>query len=299
MSETKTTVDPFKLGYLEDKKITLMPSPRGANMGVKEKTHLAYFQIEHGSTFFSLPRTERGDLVKVFKNDDERKWFEETLGLDLNISKPGNYFETFDIKVTKDSVLMYKGETYDMADPMDNLRVRVLKWQPVIAPSEEKRLERPEYKWYLVDQDNIVKKQAVEYDSIVEFGMFLGKLGDNLDKKKNVLKVYFSSINSTEKITPDTTEQMVKSKFNQISKDISTRDEFLKIVEDPLFDDKIFVLDAVDAGAIFKDGKDTYSFTGEEETYTFDGISRYISKLKDEQDDIYFTIMDRIKKHKK
>lgn len=293
----------IKKGYLENKKIVLKPSPRGGNMGIDKPTHAAFFQIDNGATFFSLPRTVRGDLVNPFKSEteEERKFFEEVLGLELNTSKPGNWFESPDsyVKITKDTALMYKGEPFDMSDPINNLRVRILRANQTIAPNKAERLNRVEYRWYLEDESDLNKEDAVEYDSIMKMGMYLGKINNDLTKMKNALKIYFSSIGSSKTIKSDDSEQIIKSEFKRISNDKDEREKFLRITEDPLFDNKLFVLKGIEAGAIKKDGNNVYLFVGEETTYTFNEIAKKTFQMSEDDDELYLKVLAQIEGYNK
>jgi len=288
----------LKLGYLEDKVICLKPSPRGGKM-VNDPKHIAYFMMDGATTSFCLPRNNRGDLVSVFKDTDERKFFEGILGLDLNESKPGNYFEKMSVSVVKDPALMYVGYKFKMNDPMDNLRYRIVAKNPTVAPSWEQRLDRVEYRWGLVDESKMNEEAEKTFDSQQELWMYLGKIGDDVPKLRKVLMVYYSSIGSSQKIPIDVKKQTLMQDFNTIAATKEGREKFMSIVNGNLFKSKLFVLQAMEVGAIKKDGVDTYMFTGDEMTFTFNGIAEKINDLQQIDDDLYFKIKDQIDKSNK
>jgi len=298
MSTTASVVtidDAIKIGYLEEKSVVLKPSPRGGKM-VNDPKHIAYFQMDGSTTGFCLPRNSRGDLVSVFKDSKERMFFEAILGLDLNESKPGNYFEKLVVSVVKDPALMYIGYRFNMADPMDNLRYRVVEKSPSVAPSWDKRLDRVEYRWALVDESKINEEAEKLFDSQQELWMYIGKIGDDTPKLRKILMVYYSTIGSSQKIPIDVKKQTLMQDINTISGDKDKRENFLNIVNDGLFQSKLFALQALEVGAIKKDGVNTYMFSGDEITYTFNEMAAKINDLKEIDDDLYYKIQDQIKK---
>lgn len=293
-TERITRDEAIKKNYLEEKKVLLKPSPRKANkMGITDPNHIAYFQIDQGSTFFCLPRTERGDLVNIFKDDNEREFFEKELGLDLNTSKPGNFFEKFNIQIIKDSKLMREGEEFDLSDPMDNLRVRILKSNPVVAPSWEDRKKKTDYKWAIIDQSKINEEEEIEYGSQADFWMLMGRYSSTPDMR-TALKVFYSSMNIKKTVPSDSTQPMLKRELNSIANDSNLRNSFLNIVGDEMFVIKKMIINAMEAGAIKKEGNDEYLFTGSDETYTFNDIANKLYQLKNDDDNIYFRIKAQI-----
>lgn len=294
-----TREEAIKKGFLENKKIILKPSPRKGKM-VKDndKGHIAYFRMDGTSTFFSLPRNKRGDLIKIFNTDEEREYFESTLGLDLNESKPENYFEKFFVKVSKDDVLMLKGEEYDLSDPMDNLRAKILKVQPSIAPSWEDRLESNKYHWALVDESELQKEAEDEFDSQQALWMHIGSISNDIPKLRTNLIVYLSTIGSRIKIPIDVKKRELMIEINKLAADKKGREQFLDISNDTLFKVKAFVLQCLDAGGITKEGNNVYMFTGDDITYTFNDIAKKLYELKEEQDDIYFRLSEQVEKNK-
>lgn len=293
-----TREEAIKKEFLEDKKIILKPSPRQGGMVPKDKGHIMYFKMDGTSTFFSLPRKERGDLVNVFKSDEERKYFENTLGLDLNEARPGNFFETFYVKVTKDDVLMQRGEIFDLSDPMDNLRYRILKVQSTIAPSWEQRLDSNKYIWALVDETKLEKEAEEEFDSQQEIWMYLGKISDDTPKLRTALTVYLNTIGSKVKIPLDAKKREIMKELNKIAADKKSRERFLDVCEGDLFDSKVMVLRALETGGIVKEGNDTFLFAGEEQTHKFVEIAERLHRLEEEQDDLYFKLVEQIENSK-
>lgn len=289
----KTVEEAIKAEYLQDKKVILKPSPRHGKM-VAKPGHIAYFQIEGGSTSFCLPRNKRGDLSKVFKNDNEREFFENNLGLDLNTAKKGNFFESFFVRIIKDENLMINGEEFDLSDPMDNLRYRVLKLNTSVAPSWEQRKDRTEYRWALIDKESIEKAESVEFDSQEEFWEYVIKIKGDDPKIRKVLNIYFSTIGVATKVPRDASKSVISGYINEIAKDAHKRTRFLAIATSDLFKHKVFILEAIEVNAVKKEGKDVYIFTGEDRTYTFEEMAKVVESMSEEQDDLYMKIQSQI-----
>lgn len=288
--DQKTAVEK---GYLKNQKVALKPSPRSNKMGISDPSHMAYFQIDQGATFFCLPRNSRGDIVNVFKDEAERAFFEEKLGLELNSSKPRNFFETFNIKIIKDSSLMYKGESFDMLDPMDNLRVRVLLANPSVAPDWESRKLKMEYRWAIVDEGEENKAAEEEYDSKIEFGMAMAKFQTVADMR-SVLRIYYGTIGSNKTVPVDASRQMMMKDLNGIADDVKKRDKFLEVIEDSLFDMKKLIIRSLELKLIIKNGDNSYIFTGDDKTYTFDEIAKALLEFKESDNDIYYKLKAQI-----
>ena len=285
-------------GYLEDKVIILKPSPRVGKMGITDPKHIAYFQHDQATTFFSLPRNNRGDLVNIFKDDEEKKFFEEVLGLDLNLTKKGNFFESFRVKVTMDSKVLFRGESFRMIDPMDNLRIRILKENKVVAESWEKRKDRMEYRWALIDESKINEEAEVKYDSQKEFWKLMGR-HEETPKLRSLLRVYFNTISSTKIISADMSMSVLQKEVNIIFDDEKARKNLLKVAGDNLFKMKEMVIQALEVKAVNKEGAGTYLFAGEEKTFTFNEMAQHLFDLKKTDGDLYFKVKEQIDKKNK
>ena len=292
-----TNEQAIEKGYLSDKVILLKPSPRGSKMGITDPKHIAYFQHDQATTFFSLPRNNRGDLVNIFKDEDEKKFFEDILGIDLNFTKKGNFFESFRVKVTMDSKVLFKGEAFKLLDPMDNLRERVLRANKVVSPTWEERLQRVEYRWALIDESKINAEAEVKYDSQKEFWKLMGR-HEETPKLRSLLRVYFNTISSTKVIDSSMSMQELQKEVNFIFDDEPARLKLLKIAKDNLFPMKEMIILALEVKAIYKEGAGTYVFAGEERTFTFSEMAQHLFDLKKTDGDLYFKVKEQIDKNK-
>lgn len=304
VAEKKITKDEaIKNGWLEEKTIILRPVERDnkAGMGVKSREHIAWFQIDNGTTGFCLFRDGKtGDLINPFTSDEERDYFQQTLGVEnLNIHKPGNYFEKLYVNIIKDSDLMYNGVKFNMADPMENLRCRVIKSNKASVCTDWNKRFDGLYRWCLVDSQEEDKKQADDFGSNQEFWMYIGKYKEDTPKLRQILSIYFASIDSSKKIHSDISKELIMKEFNEIGSDNKKRVNFLKIVGDKLFSIKLMLLKLLEIGEVVKEGNNAYSFKGELRTYTFEELAREVDSFKEEDDDKWFILQDKIEKSKK
>ena len=286
----------FKKGYLEKKRILLKPVPRGGGM-VTDTTHMGYFMWEGASVYASLPMTDRGDLFNIFKDDEEREFFEKVLDLDLSVhKKKDNFWRKFTVKITKDGELMFEGKRFDLGDPMDNLRVRVLKVQDFIAPEWSKRFAKGQYKFVLVGEDHEEEQADLELDAMERVFTYFGSIKDSPKKMKDFLRVYLLETRSSKEVADDVDKAWLRKEIKAIID--SNREVFLKLAMDDKLELKQFVANGVKVGAIQKEGVNRYVIPGETVKYSFPEMVEYISKLKDETDDAYIKIDTQIKNNK-
>jgi len=296
MENKVTKEDIYKKGYLEDKKILLKPVVRGGGI-IKEPTHMGYFMWEGASIYVSLPMNDRGDLVNIFRDDEERKFFEQKLSLDLSVhKKKDNFWRKFTVKITKDGELMYEGKRFNLADPMDNLRVRVLKQQEFIAPEWDKRYAKGHYKFVLVGEDHEEEQADVELDAMERVFTYFGSIKDSPKKMKDFLRAYLLETRSSKEVSDDSDKAWLRKEIKGIID--HDRETFLKLCDDDQLDLKQFIANGVKVGAIQKEGINKFVIPGETVKYSFPEMVGYVSKLKDETDDAYIKIDTQIKNNK-
>ena len=286
----------IKRGYLENKTVILKPVPRGGKI-IKDPVHVGYFMWEGVSLYMSLPLNSRGDLVNVFKDDEERKYFEYVLGVDLSVHKSrNNYWRKFTVKVTKDSMLMTFGKKYDMSDPMDNLRVRVLRAQEIVAETWEKRFSKGHYKFVLVDESHEEDQAEVSLNEMEQVFTFFGGIKASPKKMKEFLRAYLLETRSSKEV-PDDAEKtwLIKEIKDVIDNDRTT---FLRLTKDKNLEIKQFIASAVKIGAISKEGINKFVIPGEGVSYSFSEIVEFMKKAKEGTDDIYLKIDTQIKTNK-
>lgn len=298
--ETKTIAtreSGLKDGYLQNKIVNLKPIPRGNKM-ITDPAHSGYFMWEGASKQFCLVTNKYGMLLNPFKNEDEERFFSQILDIDLNIyKKQNNFWHTFYVKISKDHKLMSSGVSFDLSDPMDNVRVRILKQQKEVAPSWEERFDRIEYKFALVDEGHEEIVQNMELDMMEEIFTYWGEIKSSVKKMRDFLSVYWMTKKTTKEVPADATKEFLTSEIKKIID--GDKSGIHSIIKNEDLQTKLFISRGVRAGAIIKEGVGTYYTTGnEDQKYALTEFIEHIKFLKDSTDPIYLKIEAQINSQK-
>jgi len=284
----------LRKGYLQNKKVYLKPVIRGGKM-INSPEHVAYFQYEGASNWFQLPKQEvTGVLANPFTTDEEKEFFEKELDLDLNIhKKKDNFWHTFFVKVIKDYGLMHDGYVFNLADPLDNIRYRVTKLQPMVAPSWDEKHNRGEYRFALVDEGYAEEEEQTTTNKTIEAYTFLGSIQNSIPNMKDFLGVYYLEKREMKFVPDDADKDWLKKEVRKVID--NEVDLALKIINDPSAKVKSFILQAIRSGAIVKSARNKYDIPGEGVSYTYDEIVDYLTKAEEIKADVYLKIAAQIK----
>jgi hypothetical protein len=286
--EKVTREEALKKGYLEDKKVYLKPAPRQGKM-IKKPDHVGYFMYEGAKVKWTLPRDERGQLINVFINKEEQRFFEEELDIDLNpYKKDDNFWHSFTVEFSKNPVTMYEGKSFNLADPMDNLRVRVLKALPEVAPTWEERTDKPSYRFALVEQNYEETKAATEAKKSEEAWKYFGSIQNNKLKMADFISVYYNQKRSPKSIPSDATKEWLLAELSKILRD--DIDTFLVIKNDEDFEIKAFITKAIKIGAISKEGVNKFKIASDNTTWSYTEIIQLMKNEQEESGDLYMKI---------
>ena len=279
-------------GFLQNKKIWLKPIPRGGKM-ITDPNHRGYFMWEGASKSFCLALDKRNELVTPFKTEAEQRFFSEILDLDLNVyKKKENFWHSFYVVITKDHKLMTEGVEFDLSDPMDNLRVRVLKQQREIAPSWDDRFGSMAYKFAFVDEDYEEKTSTIEMDVMEAIWTYWGEIKTSAKKMKEFLGIYHMEKKSLKVVPQDATKEFLSSEIKKIID--SDKETAYKIIKDEDSAIKLMILRAMVAGAITKEGVGTFSIVGDGEKYGYADFIGHLKFLKETTDPLYQKIEAQI-----
>lgn len=235
--------------YLPKKKIILKPTPRTGQM-VDDPNHKMYFMMEDAIIEWKLPLNEKnGQLHDPFASPEERKFFEEVLDTDLNIfNKTNNFWWNFKVQVTKTPNLIEDGIVFDLSDPMQNLKVKILKLQEDIAPNWSQRKRRPKYKWVLVDETQEFVDKSSEADKLADAYAHFATIKNSESKMIEFLKIFGSTNNLGKRVPKDAKIEFLKAEVSGI---IENRlDAYLEIVRSEDYNFRVMLEKAVEVGAI-------------------------------------------------
>lgn len=293
-----TREEAIKKGYLEKREVILKPSPRKGRM-VTDPNHIAYFMYEGASVNFVLPFEEnRKVLVNVFKSTEEREYFEKELSVELNPhnDKAKLFWAKFRVQFIKDAASMYSGIKFDLSDPLDNLRYRVLSLSPEVAPNWEARFDKPSYRFVLVDSDYEEVQASSDLHKLEEMFIFYGGIKNSQKKMTEFLEVYLATKKKLKVIPTDADKGFLDKEIRTIMEE--DKDGFIDIAKDSDYDIKAFIIEATKVGAIEKQGVNKYVIPGENTSWGLQEMVRYIKKLKEDTDDTYLKINAQINTYK-
>ena len=294
-------------GYLQDKIVYLRIIDRPGKFVSEQqggKTHVGYGMWEGATKTFVLPldRTT-GGLVNPFTSEEERTFFETMLKLDLNPYQRGNvvWQNQIKVRVTKDTdfvTMQERGIRFNLADPMDNLRWRVLKAysKNEIAVNEEEAAAYPHTKFVIVDEGYKQKTKADEMTQMMEVYKFFGSIEHSLPKMKEFLSVYHLHKKQTKLVPDDATIESLKAEFDTLIKE--DRAGIIEVKENPDWQWELFLYKATKTGAIVKEGINKFTIPGENTKNTMKEMIDYLKTLKDTTDDTYLKIEASIKNYR-
>ena len=250
--ESNNTMDSLATKYLPNRKVSVKPIVREKGSWLP-KGHDGEFMYSGCKRSYVLPIDgKRNQMVSILTRE-EQDFFERSLFLnsgDLSIyKKADNFWASYKFHVDVDK----EGITLDLSDPMDNLRWRVLKLNPEIAPSWADRFGSGEYKFALVEEGEQILGEVTKANKNQEAYKFLTEVENSVERMTDFLKVY------GKRPAPNSKKDFLKSELQKLIN--SNIDEYLKVARDKDFEMKIFIDNCLEVGALLKD-KNKYSLPG-------------------------------------
>ena len=298
----------IKAGYLQDKIVRLKPvTSKGGKMN-PEKTHSGYFMWDGAVMSYSLRAMDAsGNTINPFKDEAEKKYFEETMGVNLNPYDPNSKWYTqkgkfIKVDVQKTPEFMFGGMRFDLSNPEQNLQWRVLvsnkdTYPHGIAPSPDEVTEGINYKFMLVDDGFEDTKSTQAMDIMQEIYMYYGGIKENVKKLRDLLGVYLVDKKSTLKIPNDASKEWLVTELNKVFKSDSER--MFKIITDPDLDIKTFIDKAIRVGQISRIGINAFTIDAEGQVqYSYPELLDRMKQLEQTQDGTYIKIGQLIKNNK-
>lgn len=276
-------------GFLLKKKVYLKPVARQGKM-VNDPAHTAFFMYDGAFIGFVLPsERNRPVLANPFSSTEEKEYFERELDVDLNpYKKQDNFWKTFKVKFQKSPATMHNGVELDLADPIDNLRWKVLKLCPEVAPSWEERERRPGYRFALVDEDYEGEKAGSELDLIEEMFTFYGTIKKSPVKMRDFLEIYFMTAKKLKEVPDDADALFMQKELKVVME--TDKLGFLEVSRDENYAMKLMISKAIRRGAIEKKGVNRYDIVGDTTNWSLIELVNYLKNLKETTDDVYLKL---------
>ena len=181
----------------------------------------------------------------------QKEFFEKELGCDLNptLKQEENFWRT---DRRGRVVLTKEGAELDLSQPLDMLKYLILlSNKNLICPSYDERTLKATYEFMMVDEAKVIVKNleeaSVKADAYVKFAEIIAS------KKATI--GFIKSLGRT--IPASATEDWLKGEILKVIDNDAKY--FLEIVNHPQYKERIFVQEAIEAGAIIRKGDKRYT----------------------------------------
>lgn len=199
----------------------------------------------------------------------EQEFFEKELGADLNptLAQAENFWRTDRrgrVVITKE------GLTLNLNLALDMLKYKILlSNRMLISPSYEDRILKATYEFMIVDESKVTSKKLEE--ATIKAQAYV-KYSEITNSKAATIG-FIKSLGRTIPVTA--TEEWLK---NEVLNIVETNPAyFLDIVNHPQYQEKIFVQEAVEAGAIIRKGEKRYTLDNGVELGDLTDVINYIT----------------------
>jgi hypothetical protein len=198
----------------------------------------------------------------------QKEFFEKELGVNLNptLKAEENFWRTD----RRGRVVMTKeGTTLNLNLSLDMLKYLILiANKSLVSPSYEDRTLKATYEFMIVDESKVTTKKLAE--ASVKSDAFI-KYAEITNSKKATIG-FIKSLGRT--IPATATEEWMKNEVLNIVD--SNPAYFLEIVNHPQYNERIFVQEAVEAGAIIRKGEKRYTLDNGSELGDMTDVINYL-----------------------
>lgn len=291
--ETREEVKEFKL---PNKKVTvrLVDRPRGA---INDKNHVLY-NMAPGATVEICPRNKPGQrVVDCPLTREEIEFFEDKRksGMSFEIGSLSpfnedgkNFWRSKASKVRLDNNPL----VLDLSDPSDYLKYKILlSNDTLVAPSAEDEFKKKSFIFVMESEEEQQKKVVVKGDKKKRAWKLAAKMENDKEAMINFLTVVGKRPSENSKLA-----FLVSEIDTYVDEHI---DEFLNILEDPLYEVRILLTKAVQIKAVIKEGH-KYLLADGTELCNRGEINNLVSALKflnsDENQDIRMMLEAKLSK---
>lgn len=289
--DKELSLEELKRKYLTDKKI-LIKFVVKAQFKDKPKGHLLWGgKLDNTKDVLCVAANPSNGSLKDPFTAEERLFVSKATGIDSKYFDPfyrgsDGFWNDYEVLLTKD------GSILDMSDLNDFIKYKVLLTNDkLIAPTYDSFSKNPKasYKYYMVDEKAEVKTKARSLNSKVTAYKALDKI------RKDRAKMHYLVLELT-KLTPGRATS-IETLEAQLEIAMETKlDKFVDLVQDKLFDTKVFLEKAVMEGVLVKRGGEFYHdnkpLAAEGMKANITNAATYISDPQHQ--DIFLVIEDRL-----
>lgn len=293
MEGKSITEEGLEKGYLENRKVYIKPIIANQPLLVNQKNHQMQFMGEGCKWGYMLGINERGELLNPFNSEEERKYFEKIWGRSLNHRDFNDNYWTSShsaVYIEKSQELMAGRKYYDLSNPEDNLKYRVLKsCKNDFAIGREDYDTNPYRKFILVDEDNDVQESSTKLKDYTDVYIEIGKIRSSKTEMIKFLTLYYA-MKRTGKVVPEDNkiEWYESEVMNCVEKDFET---CKRVIDDKDRDIKTLISSGLLKGAVERVGVASFRLPGMAESYTMDNFIKVLIQMKEETDPLYMKLI--------
>jgi hypothetical protein len=198
----------------------------------------------------------------------EKEFFEKELGVDLNPTMPTD--KNFWRSDKRGRVVLTKeGTTLNLNQPLDMLKYKILlSNKTMISPSYEDRVLKASYEFMIVEESKVTVKKLEEANFKAQAYIKFAEVTNSKTSTVGFIKSLGRTIPAT------ATEDWLK---NEVLTVVENKPEyFLEIVNHPQYNERIFVQEAVEVGAIIRKGEKRYTLDNGAELGELTDVVNYL-----------------------
>lgn len=266
--------------YLKHKKIRLRPVSNLKFEGQTLSELPQGFMLDNQQYPLCLPiDAKTGQLVNVidsikknycpeYREDlTELEFFTREIGVNVSTTLRDNNFwkaytdpQTGESRHSFDVVIPKNGLELDLSKPYDVLKAKIVQAnKKYIAPSWEEKLDRPTYKFAIVDEFKQIDSKKEKLDKMAKaLAIYTSEYKGNQEKLINFIKVE----NPTAKVSKATNLAALETKVGELASE--QPDRFFQVHEDPFFIIKTKIFKAIEVGYLIYATKTTFKTVNDE-----------------------------------
>ena len=279
---------PYKdepVNCLRNEKVIVRFIPRPTAM-VQDPKHVLYGGMaENAKKFFVVPKLPTGQYKNVLTNA-EKAFLEKELGLEYNAlsvhRQVDNFWDDSNPNGIGKVVLHKQDNVFDLMDPIDYIKVKVLKAnKDQICPSMQELEDRPKatYQFVILSESAETASNLSKMDATMECYTEYGAIRSDSDTLRMVIELL-----EGRPVPPRVKLDFLQTKVNEyIQRDPR---KFLHIIKDELLPYKVLIKRSLEAGLIGRKN-DTYYLRSDgsplcemNEESTLNNAARYLSSIK-------------------
>ena len=254
---------------------------------IQDKRHPLYGGMANNAKrTFVVPRLSSTGLYKNVLTDNEKKFLEKAMGLEINAlsiyNKVNNFWDDSNPNGIGKVTLKKQDNYFDLSNPSDYIKYKILLAnKDKIASSMQELEDRPKatYEFVIVSENAESQANLNKMDAVKRCYMEYGKIENDVDTLRTIIELL-----EGRPLAPKTKLDFLQGKVNEyIQRDPRM---FLRVAQDELLPAKVLIKRCVEAGLIGKKNDAFYlradgtPLCEMNEESTLNNAAKYISSVK-------------------